>query len=540
MDELDQLLAGGRTAYERGDWQVAHQQLEEARARSELSSEDLDLLGSAAWWVGRIRQSLEISETVYHRLHHAGDALGAARKALDVGLVWFIRGDLMIASGWVSRARRILQDLPEGLEHGYLLYLEAALTLDVRDLGPTREAAAGLQDLGRRLRAPALTAFSLVLDGLADVRSGRTAAGFAQLDEAMLPVLAGGLPPEWAGEIYCIVIHACYDVNDLHRMRAWTHATEQWCEQFSGDVVYSGICRIHRLQLSSIEGHWEAAENAIERSGAELVGRNNWVAGEAFYQLGELRRLRGDATGARAAYERARSLGTEPQPGESLLQYASGEEEAAWSGVSAALAGRDRLASARLLQAAVDIALARGLREDAERLCSQLEETAVVFDTAGLRAWAGHARAAVLIARSEYAEALPVLQAAAREYRGMHARYETARIHELLARAHRGTGQAGAAASDSATALAIYRQLGALPDIRRLDGAALPGGLTQREVEVLALVAAGASNRSAAETLFISQKTVGRHLANIFAKIGASSRTAAAAWAHDHGVLPRR
>ncbi|WP_104181731.1 LuxR family transcriptional regulator [Arthrobacter sp. B0490] len=523
MDELDQLLTGGRTAYERGDWQVAHQQLEEARTRAELSSDDLNLLGSAAWWVGRIRQALEISETIYHRLHHGGDALGAARKALDVGLVWFIRGDLVIASGWVNRARRILQDLPEGLEHGYLLYLEAALTLDVRDLGPTREAAAGLQDLGRRLRAPALTAFSLVLAGLADVRSGRTAAGFAQLDEAMLPVLAGRLPPEWAGEIYCIVIHACYDVNDLHRMRAWTHATEQWCEQFSGDVVYSGICRIHRLQLSSIEGHWDAAENAIERSGAELVGRNNWVAGEAFHQLGELRRLRGDTAGARTAYERARSLGTEPQPGESLLQYASGEKDAAWSGVSAALAGRDRLASARLLQAAVDIALATGLQEDAERLCSQLEESA-----------------AVLIARARYAEAMPVLQAAGREYRGMHARYETARIHELLAQAHRGMGQAGAAAADSATALAIYRQLGALPDIHRLDGGPLPGGLTQREVEVLALVAAGASNRSAAEALFISQKTVGRHLANIFAKIGTSSRTAAAAWAHDHGVLPRR
>ncbi|WP_247826222.1 helix-turn-helix transcriptional regulator [Arthrobacter antioxidans] len=539
MEEFDQLVADGRAAYERGEWQTAYQQLEQARLQAGLPSEDLGLLGGAAWWTGRVKQSLEIVEHVYHRLYDAGDALGAARKALDVGLVWFIRGDLVIASGWANRARRILQDLPEGVEHGYLLYLDAALTLDVRDLGPAREAAARLDELGRRLRAPALTSFSLVLAGLADLRSGRTAAGFSQLDEAMLPVLAGGLPPEWAGEIYCIVIHACYDVNDLHRMRAWTRATEQWCEQFSGDVVYSGICRIHRLQLSSIEGDWAAAEDAIERSGAELVDRNNWVAGEAFYQLGELRRLRGDTAGARAAYGRARRLGADPQPGESLLQHAAGDKDAAWSGVSAALAGRDPLACARLLQAAVDIALAMRLEDEADRLCSQLEETAAVFDTPGLRAWAGHARATVLIARSRYAEAMPVLQAAAREYRGMQARYEIARVHELLARAHRGAGQAAAAAADSATALAIYRQLGALPDILRLDGGRLPGGLTQREAEVLALVAAGASNKSAAEALFISQKTVGRHLANIFAKIGTSSRTAAAAWARDHGVLPR-
>ncbi|MFD1212892.1 LuxR C-terminal-related transcriptional regulator [Arthrobacter sp. GCM10027362] len=540
MDEFNELLATARTAYARGDWHAAHRQLTQARTLSELSTGDLNLLGSSAWWVGQVRESLEISEEVYHRLQDDGDVPGAAMKALNLGLLWFVRGDLVIASGWVNRARRILQELPEGPAHGYLLYLEAALTLDFRDLAPTRQAAARLQELGRRLHTPALTSFGLVLAGLADVRSGSTASGFAQLDEAMLPVLAGQLPPEWAGEIYCTVIHACHELADLHRMRAWTQATEQWCGKFTGEVVYSGICRIHRLQLLSTEGGWEAAEHAIAQSGSELVGRNNWVAGEAFYQLGEIRRLRGDYAGAGEAYARARDLGIEPQPGESLLQHAAGKEEAAWAGLCAALAGRDRLACARLLEAAVEIALARGAADEAERLCGQLEETASVFDTAGLRAWAGQARAAVLIAQSRYAEAVPVLQAAAGEYRGLHARYETARVYELLAQAHRGLGQADAAAADTATALAIYRQLGALPDAHRLDGARLPGGLTEREADVLACIAAGASNKETAETLFISQKTVGRHLANIFAKLGVSSRTAAAAWAHEHGLRPHR
>jgi DNA-binding NarL/FixJ family response regulator len=188
----------------------------------------------------------------------------------------------------------------------------------------------------------------------------------------------------------------------------------------------------------------------------------------------------------------------------------------------------------------VEIALALGHREEAERLCGQLEETAAEFATAGFRAWAGQARAAVLIAESRHAEALPVLQASAQEYRGLRARYELARVYEQLAQAHRGLGLSGAAAADSATALAIYRELGALPDVQRLDGGGLPGGLTEREADVLALTAAGASNKDTAEALFISQKTVGRHLANIFAKIGVSSRTAAAAWAHEHGLQPRR
>jgi DNA-binding NarL/FixJ family response regulator len=540
MDGFDELLATARAAYARGEWHAAHRGFVQARTLSELATGDLNLLGSAAWWLGRVTESLALAEEVYNRLQDDDDAAGAAMEALNLGLLWFIRGDLVIASGWVNRARRLLRELPEGPEHGYLLYLGAALALGVPDLGPAREAATKLQDLGRRLRAPALTSFGLVLSGLADVRSGGTASGFAQLDEAMLPVLAGQLPPEWAGEIYCTVIHACHDLADLHRMRAWTQATEQWCEQFSGEVVYSGICRIHRLQLLSIEGGWEAAENAIEQGGAELVGRNNWVAGEAFYQVGEIRRMRGDSRGAQQAYTRARDLGTEPQPGESLLQHAAGKSDAAWAGLCAALAGRDRLACARLLESGVEIALALGHLDEAERLCSQLEQTAAMFATAGFRAWAGQARAAVLIAQSRHADALPVLEASAAEYRGLHARYEMAKVYELLAQAHRGLGLSRAAAADSAAALAIYRELGALPDVQRLDGGRLPGGLTEREADVLAFTAGGASNKDTAEALFISQKTVGRHLANIFTKIGVSSRTAAAAWAHDHGLQPRR
>lgn len=540
MDELDELLATARTAYARGDWHAAHRQLTRARTLSELSTGDLNILGSSAWWLGQAKESLEISEQVYHRLEDDDDASGAAMTALNLGLLWLIRRDLVIASGWINRARRILHDLPEGPEHGYLIFLDAVLELDYLDLAPAPEDADRLQELGRRLRAPALTSFGLVLAGMADIRSGSTASGFAQLDEAMLPVLAGQLPAEWAGGIYCMVIHACHQLADLPRMRAWTQATEQWCGQFTGEVVYSGICRVHRLQLLSIEGGWAAAEQAIAQSGAELVGLNNWVAGEAFYQLGELRRLRGDYDGAREAYARARGLGTEPQPGESLLQQAGGKQEAAWAGLCAALAGRDHLSGARLLESAVEIALALGLADEAQRLCGQLEDTAAEFGTSGFRAWAAQARAAVLLAQSRHAEALSVLQAAVREYRNLHARYETAKVYELLAQAHRGLGQSDAAAADSATALAIYRELGAGPDVQRLDGARLPGGLTEREADVLACIAAGASNKDTAEALFISQKTVGRHLANIFAKLGVSSRTAAAAWAHEHGLRAHR
>lgn len=529
-------LAEARAAHARGDWQATYAALSRVRADAELAPADLALLGGAAWWVGRAQESLALTEAAFRQLEDAGDDAGAAARAVDLALVWFTRGDLVVTNGWLQRARRLLAGLPESVTHGYLGYLDGALALLGGDVAAGRAAGEDLDLLARRLREPGLTSLGLVLAGLADLRGGRTAGGFAQLDEAMLPVLAGRLPPEWAGEVYCTVIHACHELGDLERMRAWTRATERWCEQFRGEVVFSGICRVHRLQLRCAEGGWAGAEDAVERSGAELEGVNDWVAGEAFYQLGELRRLRGDRDGARAAYARARALDTDPQPGEALLLLAGGDRDGAWSGLTGAMAGRDRLGGARLLAAGVHVALALGRRDEAERWAARLAEVAAEFGTPGFRGWAAHAEGAVHVARGRSGEAVDRLEAAAREYRALHLRYETAQVYELLAAAHAGAGRDAEAAADRATALAIYREVGALPDVRRLDDRGLPGGLTDREGEVLGRVAAGLSNRQVARDLVISEKTVSRHLANIFAKIGVSSRTAAAAWAHEHGV----
>jgi DNA-binding NarL/FixJ family response regulator len=142
----------------------------------------------------------------------------------------------------------------------------------------------------------------------------------------------------------------------------------------------------------------------------------------------------------------------------------------------------------------------------------------------------------VLVQQGAPAEALPILQDALRRYRSTQRRYEMAQVYEWMSRAHEATGESADAASDRANADSIYQQLGARPT--QATNSEAPGGLTKREVEVLALIAAGASNRDVAKQLFISEKTVGRHLANIFVKLDVSSRTAAAAWAHENRVLP--
>lgn len=200
-----------------------------------------------------------------------------------------------------------------------------------------------------------------------------------------------------------------------------------------------------------------------------------------------------------------------------------------------ALAGLNRLDRMSLLRGAVEVALARGDVDEAERHCEELESGAAAFGTPGFRAWAAHARGAVLVRRGEHASALDVLEDALREYRTQQCRYEIAQVYEWMALAHQALGDHETAAADTATADNIYTQLGVEPV--EPCGATAPGGLTKREVDILRRIAGGATNKQVAEQICISEKTVGRHLANIYAKLGVSSRTAALAWAHDNNLL---
>jgi len=537
MPELEELLASGRDAYVRRDWAAAGRDLSAARRAAPLAAGDLEALAGSAWWLGQVPESLAASEELFHLLAADGSQARAAMTAIELSLRWGTRGDVAVASGWLNRARRMLDGREDQPEHGYLLYLEASMSLDFSGADPAgaAAAAAAVDVLSRIFDDPALPCFARVLEGLAKVRSGHAEAGFGVLDEAMLPVLAGAVPPEWAGDIYCTVIHLCHALGDYARMRAWTRALDRWTTGMSRTFVYAHVTRVHELQLLATEGDWEAVLGEIGPLSETLATAHGWMAGAGFYELGEIRRLRGDAEGAWAAYGRASEAGVQPQPGEALLRFAAGEQTRALEQLAAALGESGPVDGVRLLLPATELAVALGDRARAEAFCSGLEQTAARFASPGIRAWAQHARAIVLLDSGQASEALDSLNDAARIYRGQRARYSIARTHELAAACRRQAGETATAEADLATALAIYRQLGALPDVRRLSAGAA-GGLTAREAEVLRLVTGGASNREVAHALVISEKTVGRHLANIFAKIGVTSRTAAAGWAHAQGL----
>jgi DNA-binding NarL/FixJ family response regulator len=537
MSANDDELVAARDAYSRGDWRVAYEDFGRAHETAQLSTDDLSSYGMAAWRLGYGRQSMQLSEQAFNRLIAADDTHNAAMKAVEVALQWFNGGDLTITRVWLNRARRLHEKFPDDQILAYVLYVDSLVAIDEGRNEVAAELAEELQEVSRRLDSPGFNALCSTASGVTMLPFARTNEAFAQLDEAMMPVLADQVPVDWAGDIYCAVIHECHRLADLNRMKTWFEAMEVWRKgpQVSASW-YGTTCEVHKMDLHSATKDYRQVEQRLVDALAAF-GDFPATAGKGYYELGELRRRRGDIEGARAAFAKARQLNRDPQPGEALLRCRLGEDAAAWNDLRMRMdAEQDAINRVRLLPAAVEIALARDRVDEADEYCRELEDGAEKFDSPGFRAWALQARGAVLVKQGRAADALPVLHDALRRYRNTQCRYEMAQVYELMSLAHQAAGDATGASSDTAAAESIYQQLGAQP-IRSNNGE-LPGGLSKREVEVLACIAAGASNREVAKRLFISDKTVGRHLANIFVKLGVSSRTAAAAWAHENKVPP--
>ena len=534
------LVDEARAAVERREYAVAHRALRRAGDEQSLRPDDLSMMADAAWWLGRISECLRISEGLHRRYLEDGRIDRAALLAIDIGSVWVLRGELGLASGWVSRARRLLEGQPLGRAHGLLSYIDGCTALEEQRLDEASADARDLQRLGEQLSDDTCTALGLLVEGLADIRRGHLREGFSLLDEAMLPVVADRVAPEWSGNIYCTIMSICHDLMDLPRAREWTRATERWLSGFSDAVMFLGVCRAHRLQLHAVDGAWAEVEKEAAEVERDLADLNIGAVVEAAYQVGETYRLRGLYDRAAASYRVAAERGRDPQPGAALLQLATGEVDGAWSAVTAAVvsAAADPFQCARLLRAQVQIGLAAGHVRSAAAAADHLEEIRDRFRTPGFAAWADEARGAVLLSEGQAESAVPLLSLAAGQHTRVGAPYDAARADLLLAAAHRSMGDADAALALEHAGAATFERLGVPPpDIGLAEGRPLPGGLTGREAEVLARVATGLSNRHVAAALFISEATVRRHLANIYLKLSVSSRTAATAWAHEHGLL---
>jgi DNA-binding NarL/FixJ family response regulator len=526
-------LSAARDAYRRRDWVAARDGFIEvgAAAPELLRADDLYARADCSWWLGDLGVALPELQTAYHGYLDEDQPARAGITAIDIGYTLSLRGDDAQASAWMARATRLLDAHPESAERGYLDHLAFEAALEAGDLDEAMAAALRVKDRGLRLEDGTLGALGSMGEGRVLLRRGEVAAGMVCFDEAMLAATSDEVDPGWAGNIYCHLMIACYEIADLRRAGEWTDATSRWCDSMPGAGPFQGICRVHRAQLLQVRGAFEAAEREAARICELRSSFDVSIVAEAHYLLGELRRQRGDLAGAQEAYREAHRYGRDPQPGLALSRLAQGEVAAASASIATALAsvGEQSVPRSRLLPAAVEVALAAGDVERAAALAEELERVAATFGTLGLRAPACLATGSVALAHDADDEAVVALREAVRASQQLGAPYDAARARLRLAEAYTRLGDREAAAMEWRAADETFAELGvAVPRPPGRRRAPAPAGLTAREVEVLGVVATGRSNQQIADQLYLSVRTVERHLATIYQKLGLTGRSARA------------
>lgn len=539
-------LERGRTAFEDSDWTEAYGRLSAADRAEPLGPEDLEALATTAHLTGRTDVCVDVWTRGHQEYLKRGDNERAAGCAYWLAFTLVNRGEFALANGWVGRGVALLDaGAGECVQRGFLLLLTGIQALMQGEAERALATIAQAHDVADRFHDPDLTVLTLLAHGQTLIELGETDEGIELMDQAMVAVTADDVSAPVAGLVYCAVISACQDLFDLRRAQQWTTALTHWCDAQPGLVPYTGQCLVHRAEIMQLHGAWpdatEAAQAACERF--ELAA-DPVSAGAAHYVTGEVERLRGNHDLAERAYREASRRGHDPQPGVALLRLAQGRPDVAATTIRRVVGETaDPLRRPRLLAAQVDIMLAVDDVTAARAAADELAGIARDHGSPMLRAIAARRSGAVLLSEAEPRAALAELRTAWTGWQDLGVPHEAARARELIGLACRAVGDEDTALMELDAARWAFEQLGAEPDLTRVDALARPpepdpaGGLTAREAEVLGLVATGATNRAIAADLVLSDKTVARHISNIFTKIGVSSRAAATAYAYEHDLV---
>ena len=540
-------IAQGHEAFARRKWREAYAQLSAADRELPLESTDLERFATAAYLVGEDAHATTIWTRVHHQLVDQGNMERAAGWGFWLSLSLLLAGEMARSTGWHARSQRLLKERQDQcVEHGYGLIVTGLLAIGK---GGFQSASASFDQalsLAERFGDQDLLALGLLGKGQSLILSNHIGDGVARLDESMVAATAGEVSPTLTGIVYCAVILICQRIFDLRRAREWTVQFDAWCASQPDLVPYRGQCLVHRAEVLQLKGNWTEALVEVVKAREHLADRSEASVGRAFYQQGELHRLRGEFAQADEMYLEAGRNGCEPQPGLSLLRLAEGKLDAAAAAMRSMVdctTGTKGPSRPKLLAPYVEIMIAAGDLVAARAAADELTRIATAFDAPLLMATCAHATGAVLFAESKMKAALALLREAWASWQQLDMPYETARTGVLIGRVCQELDDHDSARMHFDAAESLFRRLGAVPDlteVQRLTDTRDPGplsALTDRELEILSLVAAGETNRQIAAAVNISEHTVARHVSNIFDKLGVTTRTAASAFAHRHKLV---
>ena len=460
-------------------WAEAYDLLRTADAAGTLPASDLELLAQAAWWTGRLPEAIEVRERAYGSATKAGDLIGAATAAINLGRDNLLRNDLGVATAWLNRAERVLEGAPENPGHGFLAACRAfGMSLSGDAEGAYREASKAFE-IAQRTGDRDLAAFAASEKGFALAVTGKVDEGLALIDDSIVAALGGELEPSTAGGVCCTSIETCAALGEWSRAATWTEAQDRWCRR-EGINGYPGMCRLFRSEIKQFRGSWLEAEAEARQASVELEGYMPAASGTAHYRIAELRLLRGDLTGAEEALRRAHQLGVDPEPVMSLLKRAQGRIQEAAQGIREALANPGRNLSWRappgsplhrlpLLRAQVEIAIAAGDVPTARSAAEELRSIGELFGGQHQVAAAATADGMVRLAEGAAADAVRTLRGALERWNGLAAPHDVAVTRVALAEAYLADGAAQRASMELQAARATFEQLGAGPELRRTD-----------------------------------------------------------------------
>jgi len=472
MPETTTGLDDARDAADRLAWRGAYEAYSGLDSSS-LGAADLERFAESAWWTGRLDEAIDLRERAHAAYAAEGDNLGAARVALVLTWDYEGRGAFAVSQGWFATAERLLDGLPEASEHARLLLIRGVTLLFVEgDLEAAERTFDDAFALAQRVGDRDVRALALSGKGRTRIKAGRIDEGLALLDEASASAISGDLKPHSTGLVYCLTISSCRDLGDYRRAAEWTEAANRWCSRL--DVTgFPGACRIHRAEVLRLRGDWPAAEEQALAACEELHDFDRSITAGGHYEIGEIRRQRGDFAGAEDAYRKTDELGRDPQPGLALLRLAEGKIDAAVAGIARSLHEvQEPLYRLRRLPAQVEIAIAGRDLRTARAAAQELEDIVDAYKIGNRRAPAfdasvNYAWGQIKLAERDWDGARQYLQRARDEWQGVGAPYETAQARMLLGIALRRLGDEHGGNADLEGALAAFERLGAKLDEER-------------------------------------------------------------------------
>lgn len=534
-----------------GRWDAARTAFEGALAERP-SPESLEGLSWAAWWLDDAATVFDARTRAYRMYRRAGNAAAAARMATWLAADHLdFHGAVAVANGWLQRARRLLEPLDPGPDHGWLAFHEGYLAAGDGDGDRARECAVSAADLGRRFGVVDLEMLGLALEGSVLVARAQVSDGMRCLDEATAVALEGEAAiPISAAWTCCFVVTACTTVHDYERAVEWCDRIAAFAQRY-GSRYMLAFCRAEYGAVHLWRGRWRDAEALLTASLDDFAGsRPAWMEAP-LVGLAELRRRQGRHVETTQLLDRAGSS-PEAQLCRAHVALDRGEARRAAELVERLLrqvpADRrlDRVPAVALL---VQARIARGDLAEAASALEVLREAARLTGTLALRAFTAHAEGMLAAASGAPERARTLLEDAVDGFGRCGAPFESARARIELAVTLLALDRPSEARREAGTARDALRRLGAVAEAERAqrlldaaNGSGVAGSprLTAREREVLRLVAAGLTNRQTADRLVVSEHTVHRHITNILRKLGLPSRTAAAAYAARSGLLDDR